>query len=57
MILASLFSFTLGETEESAIACLKLEGVKYCHLYVLKEHVEPARPTWLDRLIEKKIAA
>ncbi len=54
-ILANLFGFTLAEPEESALSALKIEGVKYCHLLMLKEVLEPRQPNWLDGLIGKKV--
>jgi DNA-binding Lrp family transcriptional regulator len=53
-ILASLFCFTIAETEGSAIQALKVEGVKRCQLFILKETIEPRRPNWIDTLIESK---
>ena len=55
IVLANMFGFTLGESEDSALAALKFEGVKYCHLLILKEVLEPPRPNWVDSLIEKKV--
>jgi DNA-binding Lrp family transcriptional regulator len=54
-ILASLFCFTLAEPEESAIEALKVEGVKRCQLFILKEVIEPKRPNWIDSLVESKL--
>jgi DNA-binding Lrp family transcriptional regulator len=54
-ILASLFCFTLAEPEESVIEALKLEGVKRCQLFILKEVIEPQRPNWIDSLIGSKL--
>ncbi len=51
VILASLFCFTIAEPEESAIEALKVEGVKRCQLFILKEVIEPKRPNWIDTLI------
>jgi len=51
VILASLFSFTIAEPEESVIEALKLDGVKRCLLFILKEVIEPKRPNWIDSLI------
>jgi len=55
LILANLFGFTLGETENSALTALTIHGVKYCHLFILKEVVEPVKSNWVDRLIDKKL--
>jgi DNA-binding Lrp family transcriptional regulator len=41
VILASLFCFSIAEPEESVIEALKLEGVKQCLLFILKEVIEP----------------
>ena len=57
VLLASLFSFTLAEPEESVIEVLPLEGVKRCILFILKEVIEPKRPNWIDSLIDLRIAA
>ena len=56
MVLASLFGFTLGEPEASALEASEFEGVKYCHLYVLKEVLEPMKSNWVDNFIAQKIA-
>lgn len=56
-LLANLFGFTLAEPEKSALSALKFEGVKYCHLFMLKEVIEPTRSNWLDTLIEQKLAS
>lgn len=56
VILASFFCFTLGEPERSAIDTLKIEGVRRCSLYVLKEVLEPRRSSWVDALIEQKVS-
>jgi DNA-binding Lrp family transcriptional regulator len=55
MILASLFCFSIAEPEESVIEALRLEGVKQCLPFILKEVIEPKRPNWIDSLIESKI--
>ena len=55
VILASLFCFTIAEPEESVIEALKLEGVKRCLLFILKEVIEPKRPNWIDSLIEFRL--
>ncbi len=56
VIVISLFGFTLGEPENSAMETLKMEGVRRCSLFVLKEVIEPRPPSWVDALIEKKIS-
>jgi DNA-binding Lrp family transcriptional regulator len=55
VILASLFCFTIAKPEESVIEALRLEGVKRCQLFVLKEVIEPKRPNWIDSLIEVRL--
>ncbi len=57
VFLLNLFGFTLGEPEEAVMNMLKLEGVKWCSLFILKEIVEPRRPNWVDKFIEQKIAS
>ncbi len=54
---ANLFGFNLGEPEEAAINALKIEGVKACSLYILKEMIEPQDPNWIDSIIEQEIGA
>lgn len=56
VVLANMFGFTLGEPEDSAVAASKVEGVNYCHLFILKEVIEPTKSNWLDGLIEQKLA-
>jgi DNA-binding Lrp family transcriptional regulator len=55
MILANLFGFTIAEPEESVIDVLKLEGVKRCQLFILKEVIEPKRPNWIDTMIDSRL--
>lgn len=59
LLIANLFGFTLAEPEESALSALKFEGVKYCHLLMLKEVLEPtqSKSNWLDTLISQKVEA
>lgn len=56
VIVANLFGFTLGEPESSVKDTLKIEGVKMCSLYILKEVVEPRRSSWVDALIDGRIS-
>ena len=56
VMLASLFCFSLGEPEDTSIDAAKLEGVKSCTLYVLKEVIEPRGPNWIDWKIEERLA-
>ena len=56
VLIASLFAFTLGEPEEAAMQLSKTEGVKSSSVLILKEVVEPARPNWIDALIQEEIA-
>ncbi len=55
LLLASLFAFSLGEPEESAIDSFRISGVKACSLYILKEVIEPRGPNWIDRLIDQEL--
>jgi len=55
MILADLFGFTIAEPEESAVEVLRLEGVRRCALFILKEVIEPKRPNWIDSQIESRL--
>jgi DNA-binding Lrp family transcriptional regulator len=55
-VLINLFCFSLKEPEEAATDLLRIKGVRAVSLFVLKETTEPPRPSWLDELIEKKIA-
>jgi DNA-binding Lrp family transcriptional regulator len=56
VMIASMFGFSLGEPEDAAIDAAKLEGVKSCTLYVLKEAIEPRGPNWIDVRIEDQLA-
>ena len=56
VLLVSLFGFTLGEPEEAAMDILKIEGVRWCSILILKEFLEPTRPNWIDVLIQEEIA-
>ena len=55
MIIAGLFGFTIAEPEEAAVQALRLEGVRRCTLFVLKEVIEPKRPNWIDSQIESML--
>ena len=55
ILLVSLFGFTLGEPEEAVLSSLKLEGVRGCSLYILKEMIEPPGPSWIDNIIDQNI--
>lgn len=57
IVLFSMFAFSLGEPEDSAISALRLDGVKRCSLYILKEVIEPRRSSWVDELIDSKAAS
>lgn len=56
VMLVNLFGFSLGEPEDAAINAAKLEGVKACTLYVLKEAIEPRGPNWIDKQIDHELA-
>jgi DNA-binding Lrp family transcriptional regulator len=57
VLLVNLFAFNLGEPEEAAMDSMKLEGVGRCSPFILKEIVEPQRPSWIDNSIQEKIAS
>jgi len=57
VLLLNLFGFTLGEAEEAALELLKIRGVRWCSLLILKEILEPPRPNWIDVLIQEEIGA
>jgi DNA-binding Lrp family transcriptional regulator len=54
-LLVNLFGFGLGEPEESLLKTLKIDGVRACSIFVLKEMVEPDRPNWIDKMIDLQI--
>jgi hypothetical protein len=56
VVVISLFSFSLGEPENSVMDTLKIEGVRRCSLFIFKELIEPSRSSWIDALIERKIS-
>ncbi len=56
ILLVSLFGFSLGEPEESVLSSLRLDGVRGCSLYILKEMIEPTGPSWIDIIIGQKIS-
>jgi DNA-binding Lrp family transcriptional regulator len=55
ILLANLFGFNLGEPEEAALNSLKMEGVRSCSLYILKEVIEPQGPNWIDSIMKQEI--
>jgi hypothetical protein len=52
-----MFGFTLAEPEEAAMELLRIKGVRWCSLLILKEVFEPTRPNWIDALIQEEIAS
>ena len=56
-VLANIFAFNLNEPEEAAVLASSIEGVKYCHLFILKEVIEPGKSNWVDGLIREKVVA
>jgi Lrp/AsnC family transcriptional regulator, leucine-responsive regulatory protein len=57
VIVANVFAFSSTEPESAAMDVLKLAGVERCSFAIFKEMIEPARPNWIDRLIEEKTRA
>jgi DNA-binding Lrp family transcriptional regulator len=55
VLLANFFGFTLAEPEKAAAFVSRLEGVRSCSLFILKETIEPERPNWLDNLIAQNV--
>jgi DNA-binding Lrp family transcriptional regulator len=54
VLVASMFGFSLGEVEDTAIDSSRIKGVGSCLLYLLKDTMEPRGPNWIDRLIEDR---
>ncbi|HKZ63817.1 MAG TPA: Lrp/AsnC family transcriptional regulator [Thermoplasmata archaeon] len=57
VLLLSLFGFTLAEPEEAAMEIEAMPGVRWCSILILKEVLEPARPNWIDVLIQEEITS
>ncbi len=57
VLVANVFGETPGEPEAALLKALELEGVKRGYLSILKEWIEPRRPTWIDELVQDKIAS
>ncbi len=55
IVAGSLFAETPAEPEASLTEALKLEGVKRGFMSIMKEWIEPRRPTWIDELLQTKI--
>ncbi len=55
VLIASVFGFSMGEVEDAAIDSGKIQRVKSCLPYLLKDTIEPRGPNWIDRLIEQKL--
>ncbi len=55
IVAGNLFAETPAEPEASLTEALKLEGVKWGFMSIMKEEIEPRRPTWVDMLIQTKI--
>ena len=56
LMVASLFGFTLGDPENSVRETIRIDGVRRCSLFVLKEVIEPKQSSWVDALIEKSVS-
>ncbi len=54
-LVASFFGFSLGEPEDMALSVRKMDGVKTCFPFVLKQAIEPQKPNWIDALIDRAI--
>jgi DNA-binding Lrp family transcriptional regulator len=57
LLLVNLFGFGLGEPEEAVMKLLSMEGVRWSSLFILKEVIEPRRPSWVDQFVEHQVAA
>jgi DNA-binding Lrp family transcriptional regulator len=57
MFIANLFAFSTGEPEDSLVRTLKLKGVRHGELSILREWLDPDRPSWIDKLIQERIDA
>ena len=57
VLLLNLFGFTLAEPEEAAMEIEAMPGVRWCSILILKEVLEPARPNWIDVLIQEEITS
>jgi len=55
VLLSNFFGFTLAEPEEAAEFASRLEGVRSCSLFILKETIEPEKPNWIDKLIAQNV--
>jgi len=55
VIVANLFAFSVEEPEEALRRSLGIVGVRQGFLTIVKEEIEPDRPSWIDDLIEEKV--
>ncbi len=56
LLVINLFGTSIGEAENSLLEMLPLEGVETGTLSFFKGEYELERPSWIDNLIEEKIA-
>ena len=50
-ILLDMFGTGLADPEDSVLKALEVDGVEACHALILKEILEPAPESWIDRTI------
>lgn len=55
MLALGLFSSSIGEAEDTLLDSLSIPGVKNGNLFFFKNDVAIQRPSWIEKIIEKKI--
>ena len=56
IIILNMFATSVGEAEDNLLDALSHPGVRGGSLTLIKGMVEPVRPSWIDRLVEQRIA-
>jgi DNA-binding Lrp family transcriptional regulator len=57
MLFMNLFATSIGEPEDELLETLSHPGVRSGSLTIIKGWIEPKAPSWIDRMVEDKIAA
>ncbi len=57
IIIMNLFATSVGEAEDKLLESLSQPGVRRGSLTIIKGWIEPTLPSWIDWLLEEKIAA
>jgi DNA-binding Lrp family transcriptional regulator len=57
VIILNMFSTSVGEAEDKLLNALSQQGVHGGSLIIVKGWIEPTQPSWIDQLVDQRIAA